>query len=88
MGERHGAELRGSHQALELDGHIRKGEKGSLVVYADSIKRKETDQKTGYEIDREIPFLKGRAGPRRAPLLCAAMAISVFTVSCSCGAVR
>jgi antirestriction protein ArdC len=41
-------------QASELDAHIRKGEKGSLVVYADSITRKETD-----EIDREIPFLKG-----------------------------
>ncbi len=46
-------------QALELDADIRKGEKGSLVVYADSIKRKETDEKTGDEIDREIPFLKG-----------------------------
>jgi antirestriction protein ArdC len=46
-------------QATELDAHIRKGEKGSLVVYADSIKRKQTDEKTGDEIDREIPFLKG-----------------------------
>jgi antirestriction protein ArdC len=46
-------------QALERDAHIRKGEKGSLVVYADSITRKETDEKTGDEIDREIPFLKG-----------------------------
>ncbi len=46
-------------QASELDAHIRKGEKGSLVVYADSIKRTETDEKTGDEIDREIPFLKG-----------------------------
>ena len=46
-------------QAAELDGHIRKGEKGSLVVYADSITRKETDDKTGDEIEREIPFLKG-----------------------------
>ena len=46
-------------QASELDAHIRKGEKGSLVVYADSITRKETDKKTGDEIDREIPFLKG-----------------------------
>ncbi|MGA2890971.1 MAG: zincin-like metallopeptidase domain-containing protein [Terracidiphilus sp.] len=46
-------------QAAELDAHIRKGEKGSLVVYADSITRKETDDKTGDEIDREIPFLKG-----------------------------
>jgi antirestriction protein ArdC len=48
-------------QASELDAHIRKGEKGSLVVYADSITRKETDEKTGDEIDREIPFLKGYA---------------------------
>jgi antirestriction protein ArdC len=46
-------------QALELDAHVRKGEKGSLVVYADRITRKETDEKTGDEIDREIPFLKG-----------------------------
>jgi antirestriction protein ArdC len=46
-------------QASELDAHIRKGEKGSLVVYADSITRKETDERTGDEIDREIPFLKG-----------------------------
>jgi antirestriction protein ArdC len=46
-------------QASELDAHIRKGEKGSLVVYADSITRRETDENTGDEIDREIPFLKG-----------------------------
>jgi antirestriction protein ArdC len=46
-------------QATQLDGHIRKGAKGSLVVYADSLTRKETDDKTGDEIEREIPFLKG-----------------------------
>jgi antirestriction protein ArdC len=46
-------------QAMELDAHILKGEKGSLVVYADSITRNETDEKTGDEIEREIPFLKG-----------------------------
>lgn len=46
-------------QATELDGHIRKGEKGSLVVYADSITRKDIDDKTGDELEREIPFLKG-----------------------------
>ena len=46
-------------QASELDAHIRKGEKGALVVYADSIKRKGTDEKTGDEINRKIPFLKG-----------------------------
>jgi antirestriction protein ArdC len=46
-------------QALELDSHIRKGEKGSLVVYADHVTRMETDDKTGDQVDREIPFLKG-----------------------------
>ncbi len=45
-------------QALELDAHVRKGEKGSLVVYADRFTRKETDEKTGDETEREIPFLK------------------------------
>jgi hypothetical protein len=34
-------------QALELDAHVRKGEKGSLVVYANSITRTEHDDKTG-----------------------------------------
>ena len=46
-------------QATELDGRIRKGEKGSLVVYADSITRKDIDDKTGDELEREIPFFKG-----------------------------
>jgi len=46
-------------QALELDAHIRKGEKGSLVVYTENITRKETDEKTGDEVEWEIPFLKG-----------------------------
>ena len=46
-------------QALELNAHVRKGEKGSLVVYANSITRKETDEATGEETDREIHFMKG-----------------------------
>jgi antirestriction protein ArdC len=45
-------------QALELGGHVRKGETGELVVYADRITRAETDAK-GEEVEREIPFLKG-----------------------------
>ena len=45
-------------QAIELGGHVRKGETGELVVYADRITRSETDDK-GEETDREIPFLKG-----------------------------
>ena len=31
-------------QALELNAHVRKGEKGSLVVYANSITRTEHDE--------------------------------------------
>ena len=46
-------------QALELNAHVRKGEKGSLVVYANIITRKETDDETGEEIDRAIHFMKG-----------------------------
>jgi antirestriction protein ArdC len=34
-------------QALDLGAHVRKGETGSLVVYADKITRKETDAATG-----------------------------------------
>ncbi len=45
-------------QALELGGHVKKGAKGELVVYADRITRTETDAK-GEETEREIPFLKG-----------------------------
>ena len=45
-------------QALELDAHVRKGEKGSLVVYANSITRTEHDEKSGEDVEREIPFLK------------------------------
>lgn len=47
------------HQAMELGGHVRKGEKGSLVVYANSIKRTEADDQTGDETEREIHYLKG-----------------------------
>jgi antirestriction protein ArdC len=46
-------------QALELGGHVRKGEKGSLVVYADRIRRTEIDDATGEEAERDIPFMKG-----------------------------
>ncbi|WP_011583102.1 MULTISPECIES: ArdC family protein [Chelativorans] len=46
-------------QAQELGGHVRKGEHGSLVVYADRISRTERDEATGEEAEREIPFLKG-----------------------------
>lgn len=45
-------------QAIELGGHVRKGEKGSPVVYADTMRRTETDDATGDETERAIPFLK------------------------------
>jgi antirestriction protein ArdC len=46
-------------QAAELGAHVRKGEKGTLVVYANKITRVETDEDTGEEVARDIPFLKG-----------------------------
>jgi antirestriction protein ArdC len=45
-------------QALDLGGHVRKGETGELVVYADRITRTETND-AGEETERAIPFLKG-----------------------------
>ena len=45
-------------QALELNACVRKGEKGSLVVYANSITKTEQDD-AGEDIEREIHFLKG-----------------------------
>jgi antirestriction protein ArdC len=46
-------------QALELNAHVRKGEQGSLVVFASKITRTETDAGTGEESERDIPFMKG-----------------------------
>jgi antirestriction protein ArdC len=45
-------------QALAMNAHVRKGEKGSLVVYANTLTRTEKDAE-GHEVEREIPFLKG-----------------------------
>jgi antirestriction protein ArdC len=45
-------------QAAEHGGQVRKGEHGSLVVYADRIRKTDTDD-NGEEIEREIPFLRG-----------------------------
>jgi antirestriction protein ArdC len=44
-------------QALELGGAVRKGERGSLVVYASTFTRTEANE-TGEESARDIPFLK------------------------------
>jgi antirestriction protein ArdC len=45
-------------QASELNAHVRKGEKGSLVVYANSITRSEQGEQ-GEESEREIHYMKG-----------------------------
>ncbi len=45
-------------QALELGGAIRKGEKGTPVVFASSITKTEADASRGEERERNIPFLK------------------------------
>jgi antirestriction protein ArdC len=45
-------------QALELDACVRKGEKGSLVVYANSITKTEQND-AGEDVERDIHFLKG-----------------------------
>lgn len=45
-------------QAQELGAHVRKGEKGNLVVYANTITKTETDE-NGEESERDIPFMKG-----------------------------
>jgi antirestriction protein ArdC len=44
-------------QALELGAHVRKGEHGSLVVYADRITKTEEGE-NGEDVERSIPFLK------------------------------
>jgi antirestriction protein ArdC len=46
-------------QAIDLGGAVRKGEKSSLVVYANLITRSETDPDTGEEQARDIHYMKG-----------------------------
>lgn len=46
-------------QAINLGGAVRKGERASLTVYANSITRTETDENTGEAADSEIHYLKG-----------------------------
>ena len=45
-------------QSQEMGAQVRKGEHGSLVVYADRITKTETDS-DGQDVEREIPFMKG-----------------------------
>ena len=63
-------------QAIELGGHVRKGETGSMVVYANRVAKTETDE-NGDEVEREIAFLKSLHGLLRRsdrrfarPVLC------------------
>lgn len=44
-------------QSVELGGHVRKGETGSMVVYASRFTKTETDSH-GEEVEHGIPFLK------------------------------
>lgn len=44
-------------QAIELGGHVRKGEKGAPVVYANKLVRTEENEQ-GEDEERAIPFLK------------------------------
>lgn len=45
-------------QAKELGGHVKKGERGNLVVYANTVTKTE-EQDDGSEKERRIPFMKG-----------------------------
>ena len=42
-----------------MGAHVRKGKKGSLLVYANTITRTEADAETGEQEERNIPFMKG-----------------------------
>lgn len=45
-------------QASEIGGQVRKGEQGTAVAYADKLRRAETDETTGEQVEREIFFMK------------------------------
>jgi antirestriction protein ArdC len=44
-------------QSLELGGHVRKGESGTMVVFANKVTKTESDEH-GDEVERAIPFLR------------------------------
>src|SRR4051794_14300056 len=46
-------------QAIDLGGAVRKGERASLIVYANSITRTETVEATGEESESKIHYMKG-----------------------------
>jgi antirestriction protein ArdC len=45
-------------QAITLGGCVRKGQHGSLVVYADAIQKTGQDETTGEDVELRIPFMK------------------------------
>jgi len=45
-------------QAAELGGQVKKGEKGSLVVYADTFTRVRTNDNSE-NIETTVPYMKG-----------------------------
>lgn len=45
-------------QAQELGAHVKKGEHGSCIVYANTFHKTETDAASGEEVEKDIPFLK------------------------------
>lgn len=45
-------------QAKQMGAHVKKGERGNLVVYANTITKTE-EQDDGSEAERRIPFMKG-----------------------------
>jgi antirestriction protein ArdC len=46
-------------QAQDFGGQVRKGEKGSPVVYANAMTKTATDAATGDEVEKSIRFLRG-----------------------------
>jgi antirestriction protein ArdC len=46
-------------QAIELGAHVRKGAKGELVVYANTITKTQHNDETGEDAEQTIAFMKG-----------------------------
>ncbi|WP_332702630.1 ArdC family protein [Devosia sp.] len=45
-------------QAQDMGAHVKKGERGTMVVYAGTLVRSEMNEQTGEDSARSIPFLK------------------------------
>ena len=48
----------GFQTALKMGAHVRKGEKGSAIVYANKTIKTEENPNTGEEVTRAIPFMR------------------------------